>query len=255
MKTAVFACAAAVIALAADPASAGLFSSSKKKAPKGGTNSVVMPPPQASAASTSASTSAPAAKGGVAMARRVHMKFADTAAEEEFLVLTGARRRVQEDAQVITRIMSEKKMEIARFQKDLQDEFSIKAEENYQFDDKTETVFLLKVKAHAPADGQGTVEDRFEKTEHMKLNEEQKTRFLRIVAAKQLATEELSILNLLQNEKSIEANTVHEQMVAKYAISNDREYRYDRTSKTLFELVPVPAGARTSDGASEAVAR
>ncbi|HEY8240061.1 MAG TPA: hypothetical protein VIH35_01380 [Kiritimatiellia bacterium] len=246
--------AAAVMAAVSDPASAGLFGKSKKekKTSKAETNAVVMPP---KAGMPVENANGAAAKPGVAMARRVHMKFTDETAEQAFLQITGERRRVQEDARVIARLIVEKKTEVALFQKQLQDEFSIQPEQNYQYDDDTDTVYLLKEKAGADTNAAAAVEDRFDKVEHRKLDEEGQGRFLRLVSAKQLANEELSILGLLQNEKEIEANTIHEQMVASYAITNDREYRYERATKTLFEMVPVPAGVKTSEGVTEAVGR
>jgi hypothetical protein len=243
--------------LTAQSQAAWPFGSSKKKA-----GSVVLPPKDAKAKAQPAKAEA-AAQGGsnasTQMVRRAHLHFDDAAAEDDFLRYSGARRRVQEDLTVITRLMQEKKMELERFSNDLSLEFAISPEGNYQYDDQTDVIYELvrKPSADGATNAVADFEKDFDKQEHMKLDDQEKrTRFLRLVASKKLSGEELQILQLLQNEKDIEATTLQQQLVARYAISNDREYRYERSTRTLYELVPVPRGtASTAPEAQEAVTK
>jgi hypothetical protein len=246
-------CMAAVLSAVSDSVAAWPFGGSKKNEEKKKAGNVVMPP-ETSAGAAEAATNA-AANRGRAMARRVHLVFETDAAEQEFLQYAVARRRVQEDGRVLARIASEKRLEIARFQQELKDEFQINPEANYQFDDETSTIYVLAPREGAPTNATASIEERFNRTEHLKIDAaDQRERFLRLVAAKQLATEEQSVLALLQNEKEIEADTVHQQMVARYAITNDREYRYDRSRKTLYELVPMPGGTSAGEISTEEAA-
>jgi hypothetical protein len=227
----------------------------KKKADEKKPEAVVMPPEAGKPVAQEAAPAADASRGQD-VARRVHLRFETEQAELEFLTLAEARRRVQEDLRVLRRIVQEKQLESARFQQQLKDEFGIDPEADYQFEDETSTLYLLTRKDGAETNAAADVQTLFDRAEHMKLDDpERRKLFLRIVATKQLAGEELNVLGLLVNEKEIEADTVHEQMVAKYAITNDREYRYDRSRKILFELVPVPAGTSTTDSAGEAATR
>ena len=246
-----------VAALSVLQADAGWFGGSKEKKKE----DVVMPPKQAGKA-PAAKAPAPVENAtntaGRALMRRAHVHFDDAKAEQEFLALTSAKRRVQEDHQVVTRLMQEKTMEAEKFTRDLETEFGIDASVNYNYDDETKTIYELVKKASVPADAVTLdAEEDFEKKEHMKLeSDEKKTRFMRLVASKKLSGDEINVLRLIQNEKEIEASNIQQQLVSRYAISNDREYRYEKSSRTLYELVPVPAGtASATNPAQEAVTK
>ena len=92
---------------------------------------------------------------------------------------------------------------------------------------------------------------------HRKLGDKaQQERFLRLVAAKQLSMEQIQSLEMLRNEKTMEVKLIQENMNRKFSTSTDRDYRYDRDTKTLYELVPVPGSvpaASAAVGKQEAV--
>ena len=253
--------AVVVLLLVASQASAGWFSGSKDKKKE----DVVMPPKgsakaqPALAATAGGAVAAPATnEPGRALMRRAHLHFDDAKAEQEFLAITSAKRRVQEDYQVVTRLIQEKNVEVEKFTRDLETEFGINPDLNYHYDDDTATISELVKKEGAGTNAEGAVkEDDFDRKELMKLDtDEKKQRFLRLVASKKLSADEIKVLELLQNEKEIEASNIQQQLVARYAISNDREYRYEKTTRTLYELVPVPAGsAAAANPAQEAVTK
>ncbi|MFH0908677.1 MAG: hypothetical protein V1929_07940 [bacterium] len=228
-------------------ADAGWFSGSKDKTQR----NVVMPPNQTGKAQ-------PTSASGRALMRRAHLHFDDAKAEQEFLAITSAKRRVQEDFQVITRLLQEKNLEVEKFTRDLESEFNINPDANYHYDDDAATIYELTRNASVAGDAETLDPEKdFDRKEHLKLDtEDRKTRFLRLVASKKLSSDEINILRLLQNEKEIEASNIQQQLVARYAITSDREYRYEKSTRTLYELVPVPAGtASVTNPAQEAVTK
>jgi len=190
-------------------------------------------------------------KGDTAESRtvsRAHMRFDDPQEEKQLMTLIAARRRAQEDFVVVSRLIEEKQLEIRTFNEQMQKEFGVSMDKNYQFDAESGTIFELVLKAGADLQkNQQTVnadqlKDIYDFNVHRKLTDEkEKTRFLRLAAGKQLAGDQIKMLSLLQNEKEIENQTVHDEMARRYAISLDREYRYDSDTKTLFELVTIPS--------------
>jgi len=237
------------------PAQAWIFGEKKDAdTKKGAPAQVVMPPtaPVASAvpasevapvsriapANKAASVPAPAESRLVA---RPHMRFTNPDDEKQLLTFINARRRAQEDFVVVTRLIEEKNLEIRTFNQQMNELFGIDPELNYQFDADTGAIFQLVLKP-------GLTEEQKRQTsisaDQLKefydfttlrtlTNETERTRFMRLAAGKQLASDQIRVLLLLQNEKEIENTTLHEEMVTRYAISMDREYRYDDDSKTL----------------------
>jgi len=196
------------------------------------------------------------ASNAVEFVRRKHLRFEDAQTEETFLRLADARGITREDLRVISRLLREKTVEISRFDQELDQAFGIKPGGSYHFDKESETVFELTpredVGDEAPAEG-ASIEDRFEKREHLKLTDkEMQTRFLQLLASKQLSAEEIRILRLLLKEKQIEMSRVEGGLRDRFAISMDRSYQYDGENKELFELVPVPQG--TGSGVSQSKA-
>lgn len=238
---------AALAALSAvQPASAWIFGD-KKEEDKNSPPPVVMPPSQGALIAPSAGGSSTST--ATRILARPHLRFADPEQEKQLMTFINARRRAQEDFAVVTRLIEEKRLEIKTFDQQMTELFGVNPDLNYQFDADTGTIFELTLKPGLSEEQKkqtsisaDQVKDLYDFKEHRKLADEQeKTRFLRLAAGKQLANDQIRMLGLIQNEKEIENNTIHEEMANRYAISMDREYRYDNDSKTLFELVVVPA--------------
>lgn len=185
---------------------------------------------------------------------RPHLRFPDEKSELEFRSYMSARMRSSEDLIVLRRIQEEKIQEIARFEEQLREDFGIDAKANYEYDaDKGAIMLLTRVTNDvATATNKVTVQ----RTLHRNLADKaQKERFIRLVASKQLSTEQIQSLELLRNEKTMEVQIVQENINRRFSTSNDRDYRYDRATRTLYELVPVPtgsSGASASAGIQEA---
>jgi len=244
------------------PAQAWIFGDKKDEAAKkGAPGQVVMPPtaPAApavvGAAPASESRIAPASSASTVPApsesrlvARPHMRFTNPDDEKQLLTFINARRRAQEDFVVVTRLIEEKNLEIRTFNQQMNELFGIDPDLNYQFDADTGAIFQLVLKPGLTEEQKrqtsinaDQLKDFYDFTTLRTLtNEVERTRFMRLAAGKQLASDQIRVLLLLQNEKEIENTTLHEEMASRYAISMDREYRYDDDSKTLFELVLVP---------------
>lgn len=172
---------------------------------------------------------------------RPHLRFPDEKSELEFRTFVGARMRASEDLIVLRRLQNEKIQEVARFEEQLLEDFGIEAKANYEYDaDKGAVMLLTRVTNDVDV---ATNKVSLKRTMHRSLaDKDQKERFLRLVASKQLSTEQIQCLELLRNEKTMEVQIVQENINRKFSTSNDRDYRYDRATRTLYELVPVPTG-------------
>ena len=221
----------------------------KKSAP----GNVIMPPAASARTSTAVITPGSPGTTSTSTATRIlarpHMRFTEGDEEKQLMTFINARRRAQEDFVVVSRLMEEKKLEVQTFNQQMKELFGVDPDLNYQFDADKGMIFELVMKTtlteeqkKQPSVNAEQLKDFYDFNPHRRLADEQeKTRFMRLAAGKQLATEQIRMLSLLQNEKEIENTTLHEEMARRYSISIDREYRYDNDSKTLFELVVVPA--------------
>lgn len=252
---ALIACSCAAIALLAisQPAHAWIFGGKKDDADAKKKAAEVVMPPKAGVTTEARITPGTTAVASTSTASRVlarpHMRFADPEEEKQLLTFINARRRAQEDYVVVSRLIEEKNLEIQTFNQQMKELFGVDSDLNYQFDADSGTIFQLTMKPNLTEEQKkqtsinaSQLKDLYDFKEHRKLTDEQeKTRFMRLAAGKQLANDQIRMLSLLQNEKQIENDTLHQEMANRYAISMDREYRYDNDSKTLFELVVVPA--------------
>ena len=190
-----------------------------------------------------------AVQGATRTVSRAHMRFENPEDEKQLITLISARRRSQEDYVVISRLIEEKNLEIKTFNELMDKEFGVNKDRNYQFEAESNTIYELVLK-EASAAQQKTqavtnaeqLKNMYDSKVHRVLKDDvEKNRFVRLAAGKQLAGEQIKMLSLLQNEKEIESESLQEEMARRYAISQDREYRYDSDTKTLFELVTIPA--------------
>ena len=187
--------------------------------------------------------------------RRAHLRFEDPQMEKDFLTLVATRDRTREDLKVISRLIAEKENEVARFAKELGDDFHVKPDGSYRFDAESHTLYELVPKKPGEAEAMASSDDwekAYDRRALRRLDEEQRKRFFELATAKQLSSDQLRALRLLKNEKHIEEARIQQELTRKFAISNDRNYQYDADTKNLFELVPVPL---TNDEVNDKVAK
>lgn len=245
--------ASVFLLLAPASSNAWIFGDKKEDDKKNAAATKVVMPPTAGGAAVATISPGSGAMVSTSTATRIlarpHMRLTGEQEEKQLMTFINARRRAQEDFVVVTRLMEEKQLEIQTFNQQMKELFGVDPDLNYQFDAEKGMIFELIKKStlteeqkKQTAVNADQLKDFYDFNPHRRLADEQeKTRFMRLAAGKQLAAEQIRMLSLLQNEKEIENTTVHDEMARRYSISIDREYRYDNDSKTLFELVVVPA--------------
>lgn len=229
-----------VLCAAASPSAFAVWPfKSKKDEP----SKFVTPPPKAEASpGTIAQAPVPRSTAGTSSVLRVsHLKFQDAERERGFLELTLSRVRTREDLTIIDRLIAEKRMEVAKFTQQLDKEFGVKADGNYQYDKAAGTVFELV--ARSPAAGVTNASPTLEKKELVKFDSgEKESRFVRLASSKRLSTEQIRILRLLEEEKRLEQKTIEQALLKNFNVVAEKNYEYDIDTKTIYELVAVPDG-------------
>ncbi len=189
-----------------------------------------------------------------AFVRRTHLRLATKAVEQEFLSLVQARQSTRQELTVLGRLLTEKTREIGQFNATLAGSFGVQATHAYRYDNATRTVYeLAPQNQSATATNQAATAAAPAAQRAVKKLEtpEAEQQFYQLVGARDLSTQQTQALRLLQQEKLLEAERVERQLAAKFAISRDRQYQYDAASKTLFEFVPVPAGAQAPEAPAQ----
>ncbi len=190
---------------------------------------------------------APAATPSAAPQRRAHFLVKDSETEKGLMQLAESRRQREEEIRVILRLYEEKQGELARMNGRLTEKFGISAEENYQYDNETKSLYKLTPKEGAEdlaQNGQTAPEDLFDKKLHMSLElEDMEVTFVRLVSAKKITASELQVLQLLLKEKNMELAKIHASLKERFSILPEKHYEYDADAHTLFEIVQADSPA------------
>ena len=167
--------------------------------------------------------------------RRAHLVFKGKATEEGFLKIVAQKQSVMEDVRVIGKLYQETSAQQARFSSALEEQFAMKPEKSYQYDADTMTINEVMKQA---SEGEAA-----KIRAHMKLKDEAAAQtFARLVAAKRMTIEQMANLQLINREKQMELAEYDRQLADAYAIVKDRNYQYDAETRTLYELIQLPAG-------------
>ncbi len=167
--------------------------------------------------------------------RRAHLRFKEKATEENFLNIAAKKQAVFEDMRVIGKLYQEKNNQQQQFAASLQEQFAVKPDGNYQYDaDAMAITEIVK-----PASGSDSAKTQL----HMKFKDASTAQtFVRLATARRVSMEEMASLQLMYREKQMEIAEYDRQLADAYAIVKDRNYQYDPTTKTLYELVKLPEG-------------
>ena len=88
---------------------------------------------------------------------------------------------------------------------------------------------------------------------HSMIEKASESQFLQLVSGKQAATGDIRAIRRLFREKQAVLKKINDNLAADYSIDADRNYRYDTSSKTIYELVIAPGtNAIAGDGSSPA---
>ena len=202
---------------------------------KEGPSTYVTPPPVEAAGAPVARTGG-AAVAGTNVVRMAHMTFDNAERERGFLELAVGRTRTREDMAVVARLIAEKRLEVSRFSSQIGEEFKVKPDGNYHFDKSDGILYELVAKT-----GTNQADIAYERKEIAKLNDKQQERFVRLASSKRLSAEQIRILRLLEEEKRLELRTIEEALKRNYDVVPEKNYEYDVDTKTIYEMVTMPA--------------
>ncbi len=167
--------------------------------------------------------------------KRLHLAISDKAAEKELLQLTGVKRILFQERQVLMVLLDEKRRDLANYDVEFEKSFGIMRNRNYRYDPKTMTIFEeVKVASTATNAPGAAMESRVVK----KLEAESDSRkFASLAAAKQVTQEDLVVLARLAREKEAGLARVETSLNEKFSMSRDRNYWYDPKTMRLYEVV------------------
>lgn len=88
---------------------------------------------------------------------------------------------------------------------------------------------------------------------HTKISKDAEPEFLRLVGGRKNAAEESRVVRRLLREKQAMLDKVEKDLAAGYTVRKDRNYSYDGSTKTIYEIESQPSGTNTTDKAGAAV--
>lgn len=167
--------------------------------------------------------------------KRLHLKVSDKAAEKELLQLTGVKRVLLQERQVLRILIEEKRRDLSNFDAEFEKVFGIRRDRNYRYDAKTMAIYEEIEKAAAATNAPSkAVEPRLLK----KLESETDSRkFASLAAGKQIVQDDLVVLMRLGREKDAAMARVESALKEKFSMSRDRNYWYDAKTMRLYEFV------------------
>ena len=176
-------------------------------------------------AAPDAKPSKPAAK---AKATYIPVRVFKTSAEAEgFLDLAKRKQVADEDNTVLARLLAEKESEIKQLEAQLLRDFGIQGGVEYEYDSDKKTVFTKRT----DKDG-GVTRDALREFKHPESEQD----FLKLVAAKRLTLNAISTLRLLVLEKDKEMELIDQRLEKNFSVLAKKNYYYDASKLTLFEV-------------------
>jgi hypothetical protein len=167
--------------------------------------------------------------------KRLHLTISDKAAEKELLQLTGVKRILFQERQVLMMLQEEKRKDLGNYDAELAKSFGIIRDRNYRYDPKAMTIFE-EIKKDSSATNAPGVETESRVVKKLE-SESDSRKFASLAAAKQIAQEDLVVLARLTREKDTALARVENSFKEKFSMSRDRNYWYDPTTMRLYEIV------------------
>lgn len=153
--------------------------------------------------------------------------FRNAAEAGGFLDLAKRKQVAEEDATVVDRLLKEKESEFQQLAGQLQRDFGVMPDQEYEYDSEKKIVFTKKT------DKDGGV--LREPLREFKVAESEQD-FLKLVEAKRLTFTAINTLRLLALEKRKEKELLDEKLEREYTITARKDYYYDAKKMTLYEV-------------------
>ena len=168
----------------------------------------------------------PAPAGGKDLVYVPMREFESAEQAQQFLDLAYRKQVTEEDISVLERLQSEKQTEFRQMNGQLQKEFNMDPERDYEYDADKKELTLKPLEK----DGESTVLVTLDDKAREGL-------FLRLIAAKRLTSNALATLELLVLEKKKEVELIDAKLLDEYSIHAEKDYYYDAARRSLFQVV------------------
>jgi multidrug efflux pump subunit AcrB len=156
--------------------------------------------------------------------RKTLFEVPDDQTEKELLTFLRSRELVTRDVIVLQRLVKAKQAQFADIQERLQSKFNISPTTQYEYDSDTMTVYEAAT-------------EKMEKKEFRKFTERKEgAQFLEMLGLKRRLDSDIMVLQRVEKEQSENLVEIHNALLRKYGIRRDRQYQYDKTRKTLYEV-------------------
>lgn len=171
----------------------------------------------------------------------------DKAKGADFQRAVALRQMRSEELRVLSRLVEEKRGELADFDAELKSKCAMSDDATYTYNSTNRTLYLISTNAAhgATADVPALL------PHHAFANEEEADEFLRTLGAKQITLRQIETFREVIREKQSEYRLADKYLADKYGIKPDRKYRFDDKTGELFETVPTASPASKSSSSKE----
>lgn len=159
-------------------------------------------------------------------------------ASDVFVRLAGERSRRTSELEVIARLSTEKKTELAGIDEQLRNRYGMDPGQVYMLDATNRAIQLVVSKPPAQAGGKPTQE----KIPHRVFPDDKSCdEFFNVVLAKRMTVRQIEVFDELVREKTMEMSRVKDALKQRFQIDPERNYRYDAKTRKVYEVLPPKA--------------
>lgn len=165
----------------------------------------------------------------------LHRKFKDREDADKFIALLSSKQTTITQLEVLDSLIREKKLELARFNEDLEKRFGIHAESDYEFDAEGGAIVQVMVVTNGSKTAGAT--NSVEKKLVRKMEKaEDRQDFIRMASVRNITRGEIGAFALVVGEKNLELQQCDKLLMERYGISNKSAYQYVAGELAVYEL-------------------
>lgn len=178
--------------------------------------------------------------GGDPKAKEKEVSTLPADASDVFVRLAGERSLRTSELEVLARLSTEKKAELAGINEQLRNRYGMDPGQVYTLDATNRAIQLVVSKPPAQAGGKPTQE----KIPHRVFPDDKSCdEFFNVVIAKRMTIRQIEVFDELVREKTLELSRVKDALKQRFKIDPERNYRYDAKARKLFEVLPPKGDA------------
>ena len=176
--------------------------------------------------------------GGESKTKEKEVSTLSVDASDVFVRLAGERSRRASELEMLARLSTEKKTELAGIDEQLRNRYGMDPGQVYTLDATNRAIQLVVSKPPAQAGGKPTQE----KIPHRVFPDDKSCdEFFNVVVAKRLTVRQIEVFDELLREKNMELSRVKDALKQRFKIDPERNYRYDAKTRKVFEVIPPKA--------------